>query len=149
LYSDLEGLSKLLESSQKLNEEAAGGSGIAGGARALGPGDIGPSKAEVAPAGRAKAVTKDIWGDDDVKEGDLFSTHVDPSDKRPEPSYKVPLRSLQRGAIFNFLRFRLFTASRWAAATYFWECLARTFALSLLFSIVHYSPRIQARTPPL
>ncbi len=88
-YSDLEGLSKLLESSQKANEEASGGGGAAGGARALGPGDIGPSKSETAPASKTKAVTKDIWGVDDVKECDLFSTHVDPSDKRPEPAYKV------------------------------------------------------------
>ena len=63
--------------------------GLASGvARALGPGDIGPAKA-AAPAVKTKAATKDIWGDDDVKEGDLFATHVDPSDKRPEPAYKV------------------------------------------------------------
>jgi hypothetical protein len=83
-------LSKLLESSQKANEAAAGGGGALSGTRALGPGDIGPSKAECAPASEPKAATKEIWGDDDVKEGDLFTTHIDSSDKRPEPAHKVP-----------------------------------------------------------
>ncbi len=87
--SDLEGLSALLESSQKASDEAAGGVAAGSGARALGPGDIGPAKSEAVPGGKTKAVTKDIWGDDDIKEGDLFSTHVDPSDKRPEPVYKA------------------------------------------------------------
>ncbi len=64
--------------------------GAGGGVRALGPGDIGPSKIEAAAATKTKGATKDIWGDDDVKEGDLFSTHIDPNDKRPEPVHKVP-----------------------------------------------------------
>lgn len=88
-HSDLEGLSKLLESSQKANEDATGVGGVGSCARALCPGDIGPSNIETAPAAKATAATKDIWSADEVKEGDLFSTHIDPSDKRPEPVYKA------------------------------------------------------------